>query len=1396
MAYYKTVSWDEVNSLGSGMPSPDQTRLYNMMNRSNASGDDNFFQKRAKSIENALGTTAAAAISGIDVGIEDRENADRGKRFDQSMKDIYKNAGFNNADDYYNAKEAAERDAFNKIGFDIDSYWNQRADADIAGDKNKIAELDNSYKAAKANLTGEDAANIARFDEVQNSLKNQSTANANEQREAQRNWEDYRKNSYIGEKTNQDRGKFAGSAINTLSTAFDVMAPGAGVLANSVQGGIEGIADELEQNGLENFNWERAGQNALTGATVGAVTGGLNKGISNQLAKNGGNLFKGGNAITRGLNNLGSSTTAGRIGSTLATGAARGAVSGAVGGATGAGLSAALNGQDVLGSAIQGAQQGFGQGALAGGIMAGANMAANATPGVGNVMRQLNEAGDNWKNSGDTFNERLTNTLTSGDSPVGEWLQGNTRSRALQRAGMIGNSIQDVSKTLNSLNPTGTVNTEYDPTFRATAPLGNDMTTYAKTAGISPDQEVTVYRGVPVNASDAINPGDYITTNRQLAQDYAGNGKVIEQRVPASSILDSVSEPLGEEYIYRPGQQLMYHTTNPNVPFNEAGPDNGMIWVTPDKKYSASFAQNGDQTYDVYADIKNPASIGSIDGSINPGSIKALSDATGISESDLMNIAKKQDTVHLFGITNSRDFRDMLKNRGFDGIEALEAGGRVKTYAAFDPNQIRSANGSPNISSTTPKTVGEWLKQAGKRIVEDANNRGVGMSIKNVADEQTIPQDIQNMRINNPYETETEAVKMPQEQATIQGPNKRVVTPAEAENTLKTSKSEQLRYKAAQELLKQYGTVDKPTAKATNAPKTIQEIADAGFTKPGDVERIADNITGSNGEVNKLVQNLVSTAKRVNTFDGLDGKTIDEFIDESIARNALDGINEGKAVKSQIKAYLNSLESRRSGSIDFADAPEDVMDVVRGLESEAANYEGRSGMNYGTTTQDKLNAAKVAKDVATLLKDRVFDTVDVKAAMTPEVADSLKALAPNNKQWSDYVDNKIMTAENLQDLRSVQAPFVRAKKIIDNGYLNSVTYGGRLGNAASGNIPTSRSGLVKDVINSTWNTNFANRMKAGALNKAADIVDRVGGNGGGNGGNGGNAIIPTNNGGNSMPNNVVETAYNPSTKVYEAIGRTEGLSNAEQARTADYLTQASQEMNATQGGNTLESMMAPSANTGSTSVYNSMYGGGNQTASTQSSGGAIVGASGNSYFPSTGDYWTDVLAKAMTSAIDADDVEAFASLYAMYQDAASKLSKSSSGKDYSDVTNWNTSDRTKLLGAQDAMSQIDQLEQAYNNATGGNGGNVLQGNLRSFASNISGGNLDPSANNYNKLAESVGMGIVKNLINLGVTEADAKRYLEYLPALTDTKDQAAQKLSTLRNIYQSQINNLYSAYGV
>jgi len=62
---------------------------------------------------------------------------------------------------------------------------------------------------------------------------------------------------------------------------------------------------------------------------------------------------------------------------------------------------------------------------------------------------------------------------------------------------------------------------------------------------------VTIYRGVSVG-STKISPGDFVTTNEQLAKDYAGTGKVIKTKVKMSDILDDKTEPLGEEYIYRP----------------------------------------------------------------------------------------------------------------------------------------------------------------------------------------------------------------------------------------------------------------------------------------------------------------------------------------------------------------------------------------------------------------------------------------------------------------------------------------------------------------------------------------------------------------------------------------------------------------------------------------------------------------------------------------------------------------------------------------------------------------------------------------------------------------------------------------------------------------------------
>ena len=105
--------------------------------------------------------------------------------------------------------------------------------------------------------------------------------------------------------------------------------------------------------------------------------------------------------------------------------------------------------------------------------------------------------------------------------------------------------------TIDSINPTGTIFTSYTPDIRAKAKLADNITTLDKTMEVSPDEIITIYRGAPKNQKEIV-AGDFITTNRQLAKDYAGDGVVLSKEVKASEILDDINEPLGEEYIYKP----------------------------------------------------------------------------------------------------------------------------------------------------------------------------------------------------------------------------------------------------------------------------------------------------------------------------------------------------------------------------------------------------------------------------------------------------------------------------------------------------------------------------------------------------------------------------------------------------------------------------------------------------------------------------------------------------------------------------------------------------------------------------------------------------------------------------------------------------------------------------
>lgn len=1367
-----------------------QTRLYNTIGRGavtssrgarqkNKGNSDEagsgFLEKRGKSIENALGTTGAALYeSGGDLispiigrltgKYESKKSKDQREKLDntlasnnQRLDDVVKKYGFNSRNDFYDASDQAEKNIFGKYGFDSDEYWNKHADlwTPATADSDEVKQLEKQRSDVIGRMSKEDADVINKFDAIQNELKGASATNKNALDKVVADYNDYVKNNYASQKINQDRGKFAGSAINTLSTAFDVMAPGAGIAANAVQGGLEGVADELEQSGFENFDAERAAQNALVGGVTGGVVGGLNKGLSTGLAKRGGNLFKGGNALTRGLNNLGSKTAIGRAGSTIATGAARGALSGAVGGATGGGLSAALNGEDVLQSALTGATQGAKQGAVMGGAMSGANLALSKTP----VMRSINEAGENWKNSGETFNERLTNTLNSGDSAVGNWLNRKTQSAALGAAGNLGNRV-------------ATINTEVNKPLDAWDRLAqqNGYETYDDVIQsylkANPDAKLN-----PNGAAGQItswmdeNPGNWSSDTPTTAKGWLKRaGERVVEDLNNSNLGNRVKDVSGEasEYI---------RSTDPDTQWAEL--DDLMakaVDLDTRKLYGAGSGWDRTQQNKILQ-----------------------SETTNDVLSTLTDKLKENGTFSDYqsGKINDTQYREAVKNTLNSAI------GEV-----LNETELQRLS-----SAQTPTTAKGWAKKAASRLIDDINEKGIGLSTKRVDNE--LPQDVRNLEINRNdmfgyTDDNTEPITVEQALA---------------------------------------GTSNK--SRKTTIPTNVQEAEvinlDKSFDNPGLSEIKNRNKAQALG---KQLQNAAQTQKFSGIYDALDAKTAQRAAETSAPQRLAElGVNsqdynEYAKTSSYVNRVISDLADKSGVKVNALDLPEQLsaesLSLPFNSESNLKTYnrairnlvaDGSSPTEYSAsqlleasrrfgknaaTIRGNTEAARELRNAYTeakyKLRDIATDALE-KSGVTGEatsarIAQGLKDLGANQAVQDYYTEAVDGKAPNAADYIRRSSLFEQARDM--GNQIDAEKY-----TRSASKTPTRgltrlwrATGLDRPIETLLSNTvapaaSKVTNLTGKAIEKAGDIAA---GSGAG-ASDGGNVKVDT---GVTQPTQPAQ--YDPRTQIYNAIGRTQGEledTRVERAQAARDLSDAIDraENNKDSTLENLVNQLQPYAKN-NMATYNTLFGTPAQQQQpvsdatlTGTNTGAQTGTTAsNPYFPETGDFWTDVIGDALAKAIDDNDVELFGELYEMYQKSATNAQKSA-GKDYSNPLNWNSSDRTKLLDAQSGLDQIDQLEQAYADAVEGTGGtsNAFQGGLRSKAAEIN-SNWDPTAANYNNLAQSAGMGIVKNLVNLGVTEADAQRYLQYLPSLADTKEQAAQKLQTLRNIYQSKINNLYSLY--
>jgi len=1401
-------------------------------NMSSAANNDNFFTKKARSIENAIGTTLAVPASFVNTALTNAETARTLNDSKTRMDNIAKKYGYNSEDDFYGASIDADENILKKYGFDFDSYDARVDEAVMNNDQKALDDLD-AYKLdfIAKNVTGDDANKLRNFTIGSQELRKQATADLNAANNRAKELEDYRKNNYVSKKINQDRGKFAGSAINTLSTAADLTGLTNGPLSNAIQGGIEGIADELEQNGLQNFDWGRAGQNAAIGAASGAAVGAFNKGLDARLAQNGGKLFAGNNLATRAINKAvdftpREKTLIGQFLGNTGRGAVRGAASGAIGGATGAGLSAALNNQDILSSALQGATQGAQQGAVAGGTMAGANTVLSRTPGVGTTMRQLNQANENWQNSGDNFRERWANTRAQ--DTWGNRLIDNIKERG------VGLSIKDVNgdfeleggvyptpqnftvtdgiRTLDTIN--GAVGT-----YSGDGEWNGAKVFYTDGEGIPVGYKVMAnenaaptddYVGIVNDAGERalihlMHPSEYDYERVGLA-----TGRTREA-LAADGLLENSTPSMAQNTeVYDPETELV-RTVERNALAKDVNGDGiisakeGRVVDTPAQK---SLAELSDGQYKTVGDMVNDGlDLQTIKSALSKRNydelVKNVREIANIknlpyesidvkSKSDLPVLNREQyyeDTLgkvkgndyvsykdvpdymnqhlsnpkdaaeaHVRG-SNDEILRDLFKDDTstiselYEKYEKLAQGENANEVFTGKNFNDALALGGPEFEQRITTELANNLFGGGRKVNIDSTNSGrQNVLVKNLA----MPRDIKNMAINDGTtvaEAETATTPATNVVRTASQPTleTEVYRALGGETEARPIENTDLMYGESAlgnrtrrgmlaDSLERFGnTLEGAQTNVTRAAEKDLGIQSTGKVienvrkKTGIVNletqaALAKELTGGADSLMDNVQRRALTASETGKPYTIDTGDITRDVDAIVDKYADTNMFGSQTARQR---FISNLKQ------DISNYDSDILSIANRMKANASDLRGKGVVDPPALDKAK---AKIYTEVANRLEDASYKAIpkeNVEAmfdATISEMRGRAQQAANNGNKDVAKAYTKLADALNAEP-RTVKAFRSFKKDFVDISKINELT--ARAENGAAVQMGRSFGGSLKRFGNTLLQrpVNAALAKAGGAVNDLADRIDT-----------GAPAKVET-----PTPTSTVETpttqatTSNPATQLYNAIGRTEGEIQGDKAAEG-YLQEAARAIEPVAIDNT--------ASTPSTALYNSVNGSGTAT-----------NANGTMASMTSGNYYTNILERALNLAMEANDAAAFGTLYEMYQNAVAEQEK-----------NAESTSQVKLT---DKQRQANAAERALND---------FETAEHNFAYDVSdipviGAIANLGGNEYASKAEALALQIGYMLSGATVNAQEAKNIgMAYIPQPRDNEAVRRSKLAQIRGI--------------
>lgn len=582
-----------------------------------------------------------------------------------------------------------------------------------------------------------------------------------------------------------------------------------------------------------------------------------------------------------------------------------------------------------------------------------------------------------------------------------------------------------------------------------------------------------------------------------------------------------------------------------------------------------------------------------------------------------------------------------------------------------------------------------------------------------------------------------------------------VSIPAAGSNPLaRTSVSGKLDELANKALKEQYGTISKPVARATNPEKTFSKLSELGLTKPSDVERVSNAITGTNGLLNKAVVKATGNSQRV------DVSGLRQTLTDAIENNGIVG-NKAKELTTMFDAQMKRLLGGPQGTLKTTADPNDVLDVMKSFEKRIAQKSGKGG-NYRLATDETTNQANALRLVVDELQGRLESGANVKNILTPELRTKLVNLHPNNQSWQNFVDNKIMKANDIKSLRSAQSPFVNANKIISEADLNSMTFGGRVGNNANSireALMNAASGIARGPVarGTAATLKTASKVSNGVASRQPLKTDRL---------PSGFGIGVKSQIGEGIASGLIG---NQSSRSMSDNGLTLPSSSMTLMPPNSDLTNptANQAANASTTGIQLTPNMNQDSSTNPMYNMSSL----NQNFDNLSSPYDINNIEAN-------------IQKIIQSGGDTKDVQSYLQIASAIQSLKASAAKSGGG--------LNSTTATQVASSANATNTLDQLEGLFGAAGGGSG--KVGGSIKNALSRAG---LDGNAQTYNDLSASSVSQLARALNGGGqVSDADAAVVIQALPKITDSREVAARKFAALRARLEAARQNTLMYNGV